>query len=277
MKKKLLSLCLLFAVTAVDAQKKCKHDDADIAEYKLNDGKSIRGYNLGWRTVSNNVGPVHLGTRITHMVYADTLSCKEHKIPIAEVKQVIRYDAEGDVYGIKDKISYRTIEDNGQPSSKTSTILENLIYDGKIKIYGSNVSFCEGSICWYSHSTFYLKNNVDTEAVLAVRPKGQFTKQWGSSIENMVDAFRVAGGKCKAFNDYLDYFDKEIMQKQQLNEKLQKEEFPELYKSALQHYKDRKKNGYEGSLNDLISTRIQERQLEIYVGIAREYEKNCPH
>jgi hypothetical protein len=95
----------------------------------------------------------------------------------------------------------------------------------------------------------------------------------GSSIENIVDAFRAIGGDCSSFNQYLNSFEKEMMQEKHLDKTLQKE-YQEIYKTTLQEVK--KDRVQAKKLFYIVGDKIQNRQAEIYIGIIKEYEKNCP-
>jgi len=95
----------------------------------------------------------------------------------------------------------------------------------------------------------------------------------GSSIENIVEAFRAVAGDCSSFDQYLNSFDKEMMQEKHLDKTLQKE-YQEIYKTTLQEVK--KDREQTKKLFYIVGDKIQNRQAEIYIGIIKEYEKNCP-
>ena len=95
----------------------------------------------------------------------------------------------------------------------------------------------------------------------------------GSSIEKIVPAFKAVGGSCSSFSQYLDAFDKDMMKDKQLDKTLQKE-YQEIYKTTLKEVKNDREQLRK--LFHIVANKVQSRQAEIYIGIIKEYEKNCP-
>ncbi len=255
------------------AQKKQQYDENDIAEFQLEDGTSFKAYFIGPVTISSTLGQIIVSNRISGFKYATLDDQKKKEIKTNDVKRVIYYN-NGNVSGTQEKIRVKTVDKNGNLSKDTDDSFEYLMYDGKIRLYGSNVYTCESSApCYYTHSNFYIQKSGEPYAVLAVKPKSQFSFKVGSSIENIVDAFRAVGGTCPSFNEYLNDFDKNMMKDKKLDKTLLKE-YQDIYDATLKETKhDRAQlRGFF----DLVAGRIQSRQAEVYYGIIKEYEKNCP-
>ncbi|WEK68691.1 MAG: hypothetical protein P0Y62_12610 [Candidatus Chryseobacterium colombiense] len=272
MRKILFTLfCILSLV--MSAQEKDANEQNDLVEFQLEDGTSFKAHLFGTVTKTINLGQIILNNRISGFQYRTLEDQKKHEISSKDVKKVIYYNGE-DIVNIQEKIKVKTLDKKGNLSDDTADTFEFLLYDGKIKLYGSNVFECIGLYaCYYTHSNFYIKKSDDSFAVLAVKTKSQFNSKMGSSIANIVDAFRVIGKDCSSFNQYLDTFDKEMMQDKQLDKTLQKE-YQEIYKSTEKEL--RKDREQFRKLFYVVANKIQSRQAEIYIGIIKEYEKSCP-
>ncbi len=272
MKNKLLFLFMLCFAIGLNAQKTSKFGNNYIAEFFLENGTSIKGYFLGEVTNTHTIGELILSSRISAFQYATLDDEKKKKVDAKDVKKIVYYDGD-EVAKIQEKIAVKIIERSGKLSDKTGTEFAYLLHDGKIKLYGYNSFMCQNGGCYYTHSNFYIKKSDDPYAVLAVKPKGQFNFKMGSSIENIVEAFREVGGKCPEFSKYLDFFDKKMMKEEQLDKKLQKD-YQEIYKNTVKDVQQKKIASHV--LFDAVAERVQEHQAEIFMGIISEYEKSCP-
>lgn len=270
--KKILFLSSLFLFSAnLSSQIKNKYENNYTAAFSMEDGSTIKGHFLGEVTNSTSMGGFVLSNRIASFQYADLGTDKKKKLNSRDVKSIVYYNGD-DIAKIQEKIKIKQVTKNGKLSSDTNEEFEYLLYDGKIKLYGSNVFFCESMHCYYTHSNFYIKKSSDPYAVLAVKPKGQMSFKLGSSIENTVDAFRMVGGKCSAFNEYLDFFDKTMIKEQQLDKKLQKD-YQTIFKETTKEMAAKKATG---DLFDEVAGRVQAHQMDVFLGIISEYEKSCP-
>lgn len=273
MVKKLLLVILCVLNSAFNAQEKKTYDDNDVAEFQLENGTSFKAHSIKTVTKTINWGLIILHNRISAFQYITLADQKKGEIDSKDVKRVLYYSG-GDVDQIQEKIKIKKVDKKGSLSDDSAETFEYLLYDGKIKLYGSNVFECiDLTNCYYTHSNFYIQKAGDPYTVLAVKPKSQFNSKMGSSIENMVDAFRAIGGDCNSFNQYLNSFDKEMMQDKQLDKTLQKE-YQEIYKNTLKEVKNDRVQLRK--LFQIVADKIQSRQGEIYIGIIKEYEKNCP-
>jgi len=272
MGKIFFALLCIFSLS-VNAQKNKTDGENNLVEFQLEDGTSFKAHLYGTVTKTINVGQIILNNRISGFQYIGLEDEKKHEISSKDVKKVIYYNGE-EIADVQEKIKVKTVDKKGNLSDDTADTFEFLLYDGKIKLYSSNVFECIGLYaCYYTHSNFYIKNSDDSFAVLAVKPKSQFNSKMGSSIGNIVDAFRAVSKGCSPFNQYLDIFDKEMMQDKQLDKTLQKE-YQEIYKSTEQEFKkDRERFK---TLFYVVADKIQTRQAEVYMGIIKEYEKKCP-
>lgn len=269
MKKILLVSSMLLVSSNFFAQYADKKDY--IAEFAMEDGSTVRGHFIAEVTRSTSMGGFILSNRIAAFQYADTETKKRNRLNSRDVNRIVYYNG-ADIAKIQEKIQVKQVTNNFKLSAETDEEFEFLLRDGKIQLYGSNVFRCEGMSCYYTHSNFYLKKSADPYAVLAVKPKSQISFKLGSSIENTVDAFRMVGGKCAPFNDYLDFFDKTVIKEQQLDKKLQKD-YQVIFKETMKELAARKQTR---NLFDEVAARVQARQMEVFLGILGEYEKSCP-
>lgn len=273
MMKKIFFTLFCILNLAVNAQKNKTNGENDLVEFQLENGTSFKAHLYGTVTKTINVGQIILNNRISGFQYIGLEDEKKHEISSKDVKKVIYYNGE-EIADVQEKIKVKTVDKKGNLSDNTAETFEFLLYDGKIKLYGSNVFECISlNVCYYTHSNFYIKKSDDEFAVLAVKSKSQFNSKMGSSIGNIVEAFRAVSKGCSPFNQYLDRFDKEEMQDKQLDKTLQKE-YQEIYKNTEQEL--RKDREQFKTLFHVVAYKIQSRQEEVYMGIIREYEKNCP-
>jgi hypothetical protein len=267
----LLLFALLFMSASISGQKKHKYENNTLVDFSMADGSTVRGYYLGEETRRSSLIPIDLRSSFVSFLYADLESDKNRTLSASEVQKITFYDGE-DVSKIQEKIKVKGIDNGANSSTATSEVFEYLLYDGKIKLYGSNVFLCQNGGCTYSHANLYLKHHADPYAVLAVKAKKKLSFKLGSSIENITDAFRSVGGKCSSFNDYIDFFDKTMMKEQQLDKKMQAD-YHEIYKQTI---KDLGKGKNLLRLYDVVAERVLAHQMKVYVGVIHEYEKNCP-
>lgn len=273
MTKKLFLLIFCLFSFVLNAQKDSRYDENDIAEFQLEDGSSFKAYIIGTVTNTLNVGQIIIHNRISGFKYATLDDQKKKEISAKDVKKVIYYNG-GEVSQIQEKIKVKTVDKDASLSNETAETFEYLLYDGKIKLYSSNVFEClDLTNCYYTHSNFYIKKPDDAFTVLAVKTKSQFNTKMGSSIEKIVPAFRAIGGNCSSFSKYLDDFDKNMMKDKQLDKTLQKE-YQEIYKTTLKEVKNDRERLRK--LFHIVADKVQSRQAEIYLGLIKEYEKNCP-
>ena len=263
--------CILHVILFAQKARNFEAED-DIAEFQLEDGSSFRGHFIGPVIITFTSGQIILNNKISGFKYATLDDKVKKEIRSNDVKRVIFYNNDS-IAGIQEKINVKTVDREGNLSESNFETFEYLLYDGEIKLYGSNVYTCETlSPCYYTHSNFYIQKSGDPYAVLAVKKKSQFSSKIGSSIENIVDAFKAIGGKCSSFNQYLDFFDKEILQGKKLDKTLQKE-YQDIYEVTLKETKN-DRTQFRKFFN-LVADKVQSRQAEVYFGIIKEYEKNC--
>lgn len=271
MVKKILFSIFCFLSISFNSQN--KEAQEDLVEFQKEDGSSFKSYDVSTVTKTIRLGQIILNNQISGFKYTSLTDQKKYTVSAKDVKKVIYYNG-NEIRQVQEKIKVKAVDKKGNLSNDMDEIFEFLLYDGEIKLYGSNVFECiDLTNCYYIHSNFYIKRNGEPYAVLAVKPKSQFNTKIGSSIENIVDAFRVVGGNCSSFNQYLSVFQKEMMEEKQLDKTLQKE-YQQIYKTTLQELK--KDREQFRKLFDVVSGKVQNRQAEVHLGIIKEYEKNCP-
>ncbi|KMQ63418.1 hypothetical protein ACM40_00950 [Chryseobacterium sp. BLS98] len=273
MNKKLLFVAFCILNLVMNAQENTHNQENNMAEFHLEDGSSFKANSVEAVTKTVNLGQIIVNNRVSVFQYTTAADEKRKEINSKDVRKIIYYNG-NEISQIQEKIKVKTVDKKGNLSNDTAETFEYLLYDGKIKLYSSNVFECMGlNACYYTHSNFYIQKTGEPYTVLAVKQKSQFNSKMGSSIENIVDAFRAVAGDCSPFNQYLNSFDKEMMQEKHLDKTLQKE-YQEIYKTTLQEVK--KDREQTRKLFYIVGDKIQNRQAEIYIGIIKEYEKNCP-
>jgi len=273
MNKKLLFVAFFILNLVMNAQENTHNQENNMAEFHLEDGSSFKANSVEAVTKTINLGQIIVNNRVSAFKYTTAADEKRKEINSKDVRKIIYYNG-NEISQIQEKIKVKTVDKKGNLSNDTAETFEYLLYDGKIKLYSSNVFECMGlNACYYTHSNFYIQKTGEPYTVLAVKQKSQFNSKMGSSIENIVDAFRAVAGDCSPFNQYLNSFDKEMMQEKHLDKTLQKE-YQEIYKTTLQEVK--KDREQTRKLFYIVGDKIQNRQAEIYIGIIKEYERSCP-
>lgn len=275
MKLKLSILAMCFYSAQFFSQQyygKQQSKDLPKAEFILADGSKVDAFFVGY-TYPNGTYPGFFDKDdIYNFVYKKTKTSADEKFGANEVKLVKIYDDHDDVVNAIERLNMKYIDKNGQVSDKKKRSFQPLLYDGKLQIFGSNLTICTGAACNYVYSKIYIKNAKDDFAVMPVDydKMGLFA---GSLYDKMVEAFKYAGRNCPEFQKYMDNFQSKLDDKdfkKQINER-----FKGVRKKA---YEDGKsaKLGYNGT-QELIGQYMLQAYLDFYGGIVREYEKNCPN
>lgn len=251
-----------------------KHNTKDLpkADFILTNGSTVNGFLVGY-TYPNGTYPGFFNKDdIYNFIYKKTKTSEDEKFGADEVKSVKIYDEQGDVQSSIERLDMKYIDKNGQVNDKKKRSFEPLLYDGKIRIYGSNLKVCSGAVCTYVYSKLYIKNAKDDFAVMPVDydKLGVFA---GSLYDKMAEALKYVGRDCPEFQKYMNaleikFGDKAF--KKEINAK-----FKDIRKKAYEEGKKRNL-GHNGS-QDLLGDYMLEAYLEFYGGIIREYEKNCPY
>lgn len=189
---------------------------------------------------------------------------------VKAVKFVDDYDDE--ILGLE-KLKMKTVDSDGKISDKSHVSWQPLLYDGKIKIYGSNSYMCaqDGNQCSYAVSEFFLRNSQDDYAVMPVDYDRLNLLNFWKADERMIESFKLVGKNCANFNSYVDT----------VYQKFQDKNFRKKMSADI---KEARKRGFdEGKAENLgynrtqerVGRRTQEYYMNFYVGIIQEYEKNC--
>lgn len=272
MRKILLSFSLLFAVTAVDAQKKNKEKYSQ-AVFTMNDGSEKNVLFVAYTFPTESLYAFMKGSDIYKFEYKLEPEGKLLKVDASELQKVKFLDEFEDERLGLERLKLKAVNDKGVVDDKAYNSWQPLLYDGKIKIYGSNLYSCSGSICTFVFSKFYLRNEKDDFAVMPIDFDRLNLLNLGKMDEKMVEAFRLVGKGCPEFNKYLDGFYAKLQEKsfrKQVNEDMKKARQRGFAEAKAE------KLGYRAT-QDRVGRYVMEYNLNLYTGIVREYEKNCPH
>ncbi|MBD8081704.1 hypothetical protein [Chryseobacterium caseinilyticum] len=275
MKLKLLILVTcIYSVQVFSQQYYGKQQSKNLpkVEFILADGSKVDAFFVGY-TYPNGTYPGFFDKDdIYNFVYKKTKTSADEKFGANEVKLVKIYDDHDDVVNAIERLDMKYIDKNGQVSDKKKRSFQPMLYDGKLQIFGSNLTICTGAACNYVYSKIYIKNAKDDFAVMPVDydKMGLFA---GSLYDKMAEAFKYAGRDCPEFLKYMEQFDAKLEDKEFKKEIATR--FKGIRKKA---YEDAKKDklGYNGT-QELIGQYMLQAYLDFYGGIVREYEKNCPN
>ena len=174
-------------------------------EFTLADGSKVDGFFVAY-TYPNGAYPGFFDKDdIYNFVYKKTKSSSDEKFGANDVKLVRIFDDGDDVTSAIERLDMKYIDKNGVVTDKKKRSFQPLLYDGKIQIFGSNLTICTGAACNYVYSKIYIKNAKDDFAVMPVDydKMGLFA---GSLYDKMVEALKYAGRNCPEFQKYMDDF-----------------------------------------------------------------------
>lgn len=270
--KKLLLLCYCFFTAVIFCQD--RSDQLYIADFKMKDGSSVKGYFLGDIIRGSALGALILKSKISHFRYTDLDNDKEKRLDADDVQKILFYHGE-DLVKVQERLETKNLNRDSEFSGKVKEDFAYLLYDGKLKIYGNNVFRCEDGGCIYKNSELYIKNPDEQYAYMATATKPYVSFTAGAPLTPMVEAFKSAGGKCIAFNEYLSNFDKTVMKEQNMDKKWMKE-YQQIRNDTTKEIMAKRKRTSINVIQEAVDEKVMERQMEILKGIAIEYEKNCP-
>ncbi len=270
---KFLFFVLTFLLTVpVSAQKKEK--DFPRAVFVKNDGSEMNVLFVAYTYPTQPYLRFLKGTDILNFEYKLTPEGKTEKIKSDEL-QLVRFidQYEDEILGLE-KLTMKAVNENGKISEKSMVSWQPLLYDGKIKIYGSNSFMCasDGNQCTYSLSKFYMKNAKDDYAVMPIDYDRLNLLNIWKADERFIEAFKLVGKNCENFNNYVDTVYGQFQDKA-------------FRKKMTAEIKEARKRGFEeakaeklrfNASQERVGLRVQEFYLNLYMGIIKEYEKNCP-
>lgn len=143
------------------------------------------------------------------------------KVDASELQKVKFLDEFEDERLGLERLKLKAVNDKGVVDDKAYNSWQPLLYDGKIKIYGSNLYSCSGSICTFVFSKFYHRNERDDFAVMPIDFDRLNLLNLCKMDEKRVEAFRLVGKGGPEFNKYLDGFYAKLQKKsfrKQVNE-----------------------------------------------------------
>ncbi len=217
-------------------------------------------------------GDVNTKTKIE---FRTSESSPVEKIAAKEIAKIVYLDEDHKEAVSFEKLKIKEFDRNGVLKDADNDVFLSCIYDGKIGVYGHPNILCtkNGQVgpyrCEYTYSTFYLKNNGENFAVMPL-DINLFDVQ--RSFDNFVGAFKVAGKDCPAFEKYLASFRRKMEDRN-----FQKEMRKGITEYKKQVIKQAKDNDLDtGETLDYISRKMFEYEAALYLGIVKEYEKNCP-
>lgn len=281
MKRILLLLVLTLLSVNFSAQK--KNDEFVKVEITKTDGNVITGYldrvkipelSTFQEMVSNANGSIF--NSATKIFVKPSPDGKPEKISSSEVSKIKFLDKFDDQINSVEKHKLMTFNSRNEVIDSKKQIVLPQIYEGKIDIYGYTTISCmqighakpapgTGTGCIYV-THIYLKNKKEN---FFIRPLDINVFDVSQSFDRFVAAFKAAGNSCPAFDKYLDDFRVKMDDKT-----LQKNLRKDAIEKRKQYEKDSKQ--VEKKLRQqYIADRILEYDLQYYLGIIKEYEKNC--
>ncbi len=153
-KKLLLSISMTFA--CIILAQNSKYENHEIAEFHLQDGSTVKGYFLGEINRSQSIGELVIKSWIGSFRYANLESGESKKIDADDVKKILFYK-DNDHVRTLEKIQVTTADKKLNNSEKAKEDFAYLLYDGKLKVYGSNIFRCQDAYCLYKYTEFYLQ------------------------------------------------------------------------------------------------------------------------
>lgn len=249
-----------------------KFDKLPKVEFTLMNDTKIEGLLVAYNYPNGSYPSFFDKNNIYSFQYKKNENSETENIKANDVKKIQVFDQSGDPISTIEKLDMVAVDKNGDVTKKTKKSFQPLLYDGKIQIFGSNINICTNSICYYAYSEFYIKNTKDDFAVMPVDYDRINLLNIFSISDKLVEAFRYTGRNCPDFQKYMDIFEAKIKDKS--FRKKMTSDLKEIRKKSFDDGKSQKL-GHDG-IQDLLGLRTQEYYLNLYSGIIKEFEKNCP-
>lgn len=200
------------------------------------------------------------------------------KMNSKDIEKIKFLDENNDEIGGYERLKIKEFDRNNVLQATKKVIYMPQVYDGKISIYGEPVFICSTMSpnskavfgCRYAYSTFYLKNNQEK---FAVTPLDIKIFNMSRSFDNFVNAFKAAGKDCPEFNAYLEAFRKKMEDKE--FQRKMRDDITDYRKEVKKQAKDLDLNSREKE--DYLARKMFFHEAQLYIGIVKEYEKNCPY
>lgn len=275
---KYFTIVLLVFVGSMQAQKQDKNSYIPV-EVTKNDGSKMSVFVNRIQiprisTFKDLLGGADFNSN-TKIEYKTSESSSSEKISAKDIAKIAYLDKDNDEAVVYEKLKVKEFDRNGELKELKNEVFLSQIYDGKIGVYGHPNILCtkNGQIgpymCEYTYSTFYLKNNQENFVIMPLDINLFDVKR---SFDNFVKAFKVAGKDCSEFNKYLESFRKKMDDKN-----FQKEMRRGMIDYKKQMVKQAKENKLDrGEALDFVARKMFAYEAELYLGIVKEYEKNCP-
>ncbi len=272
MKRILLGFVLIGTQSSLSAQK----SDREIysrAVFTMNDGskKPVLFYRYTYPTQS--LYTYIEGSDIHNFEYKLEAESKILKINAEEVKKVRFMDEyEDEILGLE-RLQLKAVNIKGEIVDKAYDSWQPLLYDGKIKIYGSTSYNCTNNACSYANTRIYIRNAKDDFAIMPIDYDRLNLFNMGKVDEKMVEAFRMVGGGCADFNIYLETLQNKLRDRE--FRKQYSQEWLAIFRKSIKEGRARRKG--KATTNNTIAENMMEFYMKMYTGIVFEYEKNCKH
>lgn len=273
MKRILLCFLLVGTLSGISAQKKKAKDNYSRAVFTMNDGSEKPILFYGYTYPTESFYAFMKGSDIYNFEYKLDPEGKLLKVDAKEVKKVKFLDEYEDEKLGLERLKLKAINAKGEVTDKAYDSWQPLLYDGKIKIYGSTMYSCTNNVCSYGNTKIYLRNAKDEFAIMPIDYDRLNLLNIGRIDEKMVEAFRMVGSGCSDFNVYLDSLYSKMQDK--VFRKQFSQDWMAVRKKAMKDGREQRL-GFAGT-QKLIGTYMMEFYMKLYTGIVLEYEKNCKH
>ena len=275
-KKLLIGLLCIISIRAYSQKQyygKKEMKDQPKVEFTLEDGSKINGLFVGYNYPNGTYPGFFDKDDIYSFEYKKTESSSSEKIGAKDVKIVKIFDDYGDMVNMIERLDMKFVNKKGVANDKNNRSFQPLIYDGKIQIFGSNIQICvQNSACNYAYSALYLRNKKDDFAIMPIDYDKLSLLNVFSVYDKLVEALRYAGRDCQEFQKYMNLFEAKIKDKsfrKQLNAT-----YKENKKLAIDEGK--KNNLTYSETQELLGDKMLAFYIDLYGGVIKEYEKNCP-
>lgn len=279
--KKILTLALLVSGLIVFGQKtnKKKSDYAPVEITKVDGSKMTVLFKRITLPTLSSFKYVFGGDQNTN-VKIEYKTSENGSTEKMNSKDIVRFrflDEDENEIAAYERLHLRVFDKNNVLKDTKQVMYMPLVYEGKINVYGEANFICQtapGSnkvvkgTCEYAYSTFYLKNNQENFAVAPLDIKILNKER---SIDNFMNAYKVAGKDCPEFTTYLN----------NVRAKVEDKDFTrKMRDEAISYRKEIKKNSRDLDLNkeervEYVGRKLFLQEARFYINIVKEYEKSC--
>ena len=204
--------------------------------------------------------------------FTNEITSQKESISFNDLKKIKVIDEFKDEIIGYEKLTIRQFDKDMNIIKKKYNAFLPILYEGKINLYGYDVMTCVGNnICTYSTTMLYIKNQSDEISYMPIDYDRIYQLAYGSISKRFIASYKEVGKDCENFQKYMSRVEKQIEENGYV-----KTVFGN-WNTDMKNFREQaKKQGLKGSEFKKAKQKMQHNLfLKSYIGLIKEYEKNC--